>query len=180
MQRNTRGFTLIELLITLAIVGILAALGAPAFGSLLARTRDAGAESAIVTTLRHARSTAVMRNTRILVCPSRDGARCARGSIWHRGWLVATDADHDGQPDAGLPPITVQQALARGMRVVTTSGRPTLAFQPSGSAGGSNVTFTVCHVGRQTGKAIVVANSGRVRMGTTTAENLQRCLAARE
>ena len=88
MQRTTRGFTLVELLITLAIAGMLAALGAPAFGNLLARTRNAGAEAALANTLRHARSTAVLRNTRILVCPSRDGARCTPDADWQHGWLV--------------------------------------------------------------------------------------------
>lgn len=177
MQRSTRGFTFTELLITLAIAGILAALGAPAFGNLLARARDADAESALANTLRHARSAAVLRGTRMLVCPSRDGAHCTPDDEWQSGWLVAADADHDGQPDAGHAPITVRQALAGGTRVVTTSGRLTLAFQPSGSAAGSNVTFTICHAGARTGKAIVVANSGRVRVATATPQHLQTCLA---
>lgn len=173
-----RGFTLTELLITLAIAGILATLGAPAMGNLLARTRDAGAESAIAGSLRHARSAAVMRGTRVLVCPSRDGARCTPDDDWQHGWIVATDADHDGQPDAGRPPIAVRQALAGATRVVTSARRRTLTFQPSGSAGGSNVTFTVCHAAAQAGKSIIVANSGRVRVAPADPEHLQQCLGA--
>lgn len=178
MQRCARGFTLTELLITLAIAGILAMIGAPAMGSLLARTRDAGAEVAIASTLRHARSAAVMRGVRVLMCPSRDGARCTPGDDWQHGWIVAADADHDGQPDAGHPPIAVRQPLSGTTRVVTTAGRHTLAFQPSGSAGGSNVTFTICHAGSETGKAVIVANSGRVRIANAAPEHLQACLAA--
>lgn len=176
MQRRAHGFTLIELLITLAIAGMLAALGAPAFGSLLARTRDAGAATAIAHALRHARSAAVMRGTRVLVCPSRDGAHCTPNDDWQSGWIIAMDGDHDGQPDADHAPITVQQALAGGTRVVTSAGRHTLTFHPNGSAGGSNVTFTICHAGAQTGKAIVVANSGRVRVASADPAHLQQCL----
>ena len=179
MQRNVRGFTLTELLITLAIAGILATLGAPAMGNLLTHTRDADAAAAVANTLRHARSVAVMRGARVLVCPSRDGTRCTPDAEWQHGWLVAADADRDGQPDAGQPPIAVRQALSGGTRVVTSTGRRTLAFQPSGSAGGSNVTFTVCHTASQAGQSIIVANSGRVRVAPAGPEHLQQCLGAR-
>ena len=68
--RTARGFTLTELLIALAIAGILAMIGAPAMGGLIARTRDSGIENAIAAGLRGARTAAVMRNARVLVCPS--------------------------------------------------------------------------------------------------------------
>lgn len=178
MQHCAHGFTLTELLITLAIAGILAMLGAPAMGNLLARTRDTGAEVAIANTLRQARSAAVLRGIRVLMCPSRDGTHCTPDDDWQHGWIVAADRDHDGQPDADQPPIAVRQPLTGTTRVVTTAGRQTLAFQPSGSAGGSNVTFTICHAGSATGKAVVVANSGRVRIADAAPAHLQACLAA--
>ncbi|MDE2498397.1 MAG: GspH/FimT family pseudopilin, partial [Xanthomonadaceae bacterium] len=98
-ERAVNGFTLTELLVTIAIAGILAMIGAPAMGGLLARTRDASTEAAVANTLRHARSAAIMRNTRVLVCPSRDGRQCNPGDDWQHGWLIALDSDHDGQPD---------------------------------------------------------------------------------
>ncbi|WHZ20749.1 MAG: hypothetical protein OJF55_002898 [Rhodanobacteraceae bacterium] len=172
-----RGFTLTELLITLAIAGILAMVGAPAMGSLLARTRGANTEAAIADTLRHARTAAVMRNARVLVCPSLDGRRCQSADDWQHGWLVARDADHDGQPDAGTQIIATQAAIPGGTRVVTSAGRKQIAFQPSGSAGGSNVTFTICHARERSGRSVVVANSGRVRLQGADATHLQACLA---
>jgi type IV fimbrial biogenesis protein FimT len=175
--RTARGFTLTELMIALAIAGILAMIGAPAMGNLLARTRAASTEAAIAGTLRHARSAAVMRNARVLVCPSRDGHQCNPGDDWQHGWIVAKDVDHDGQPDAGVPVIAVQAAMPSGTRVSTSMGRGELAFQPSGSAGGSNARFTICHADMREGKAVIVANSGRVRLSNADAAHLQACLS---
>jgi type IV fimbrial biogenesis protein FimT len=175
--RAARGFTLTELVIVLAIAGILAMIGAPVMGHLLARTRDASAVESIAGSLRHARTAAVMRNTRVLVCPSRDGHRCNAGDDWQHGWVVAEDSDHDGQPDTQTPLITTQAAMPAGMRIVTSAGRGSIDFQPSGSAGGSNVRFTICHANERAGKAVIVANSGRVRVASADAPHLQACLA---
>ena len=177
MNRSERGFTLTELLITLAIAGILAMIGAPAMGGLLARTRDASTEAAVANTLRHARSAAVMRNARVLVCPSRDGHRCNPGDDWQHGWIVAKDVDHDGQPDADAPLIVAQAAMPAGTRVITSVGRGQLAFHPNGGAGGSNARFTICHANARAGKAVIVANSGRVRLADADPAHLQACLA---
>ncbi len=171
------GFTLAELLITLAIAGVLAMVGAPAMGNLLARTRDAGSQSAVVNTLRHARSAAIMRNARVLVCPSRNGRQCNPGDDWQHGWLVAKDADHDGQPDADAPLIIAQSPMPLGTRVITSAGRGQLAFHPNGGAGGSNASFTICHANAREGKEVIVANSGRVRVESADTTHLLACLA---
>lgn len=177
MARSARGFTLTELMIVLAIAAILAMLGAPAMGGLLARTENAGIESSIAGGLRSARTAAVMRNTRVLVCPSGNGRRCNAGDDWQHGWIVVQDADHDGQPDAGTQIIAVQAAMPPGTRVITSIGRGEIAFQPSGSAGGSNARFTICHARGRGGKAVIVANSGRVRLADADPARLRACLA---
>jgi type IV fimbrial biogenesis protein FimT len=175
--RTARGFTLIELMIALAIAGILAMIGAPAMGSLLARTQDSGIESAMAAGLRGARNAAVMRTARVLVCPSADGRHCGPGADWQHGWIVAQDADHDDQPDAGKSILDVEAAVPTGTRVVSSGGRRRINFQPSGSAGGSNATFTICHARAHDGQAVIVANSGRVRVARADAAHLQACLA---
>lgn len=172
-----RGFTLVELMITLAIAGILAVIGAPAMGSLLARTQEASAESAVAGGLRNARTAAVMHNARTLLCPSADGRHCRAGEEWQHGWIIAQDVDHDGQPDAGVPIVAVQEAMPKGTRVITSLGRGQIAFQPTGSAGGSNARFTICHARERDGKSVVISNSGRVRWAKAEPERLHACLA---
>lgn len=175
--RSGQGFTLVELLVTVAIAATVLMLGAPALGGLLARTRSASAEASVADTLRHARASAVARNLRVLVCPSSDGRQCERGADWRHGWIVAPDDDGDGSPDPGRPVMAIQAAMPEGTRVVTTAGRTKLTFQPTGSAGGSNVTFTVCHARDRSGRSVVVANSGRVRVQPADATHLAACLA---
>lgn len=174
---HIRGFTLTELMIVLAISGILAMIGTPAMAGLLARVSERNAESAIANVLRQARTAAVMHNIRTLVCPSRDGRQCRSGDDWQHGWIVVADADHDGQADPGTQVLAVANAMPPGTRVVTSRGRGHITFQPTGSAGGSNVRFTICHARRRNGKSVVVSNSGRVRVAKPDPGRLQACLA---
>lgn len=177
MHRKTAGFTLIELMITLAVAATLAMIGAPALGNLLARVRESSAEAKIAGTLRHARTAAVMDNTRIIVCPSNDGRHCRSGLDWQHGWIVAPDADHDGQPDAGRQVIAALPAMAAGNRVITSAGRTHIVFHPNGNSAGSNARFTICHARERDGKSVVVSNSGRVRVADPDPARLQQCLA---
>jgi type IV fimbrial biogenesis protein FimT len=172
------GFTLTELLIALAIAAILATLGAPAMGNLLARTREAGAEASMAGSLRHARTIAVMHNTRVVVCPSRDGRHCRKGDDWQHGWLIGGDGDHDGQPDAGAQALTVVGAMPAGIGIVTSAGRGQIIFHPNGNAAGSNVRFTICQTRAASGKSVILANSGRVRIADAEPERLRQCLAS--
>lgn len=176
MRRTTQGFTLTELLIVVALTGMLAMLGAPALGGLLARTRTANIETSIAGTLRAARTAAVMRNARMLLCPSSDGHHCQKGHDWQHGWLVAADSDHDGQPDRGAA-FSTHPPTAAGIRIITSDGRGEIAFQPTGSAGGSNATFTICNKRQAQGRSIVVSNSGRVRIVAADRDHLAKCLA---
>lgn len=176
-KRAHRGFTLTELMITLAIAGILAMIGAPAISHLLARMQSATAEASIANDLRHARTAAIMNNTRVLMCPSTDGHHCRPDDDWQHGWVLARDADRDGQPDADAPIIASQAAMHAGTRVVTSIGREKVVFHPNGSAAGSNARFTICHAREHVGKSVVVSNSGRVRLEDADAVHLQTCLA---
>lgn len=175
---QARGFTLVELMLTLAVAAILAALGAPALGGLLGRVTTRTTEASIAGTLRHARTASVMENSRVIVCPSVDGRRCARTVEWQQGWLVARDADRDGQPDAGEPILDVAPAAPDGTHIITSAGRTHLVFHPNGSAAGSNVRFTVCHTGQNGARSVVLSNSGRVRVEASSAANTSKCLQA--
>lgn len=178
MHRKGGGFTLVELMMTLAVAAILAMIGAPALGNLLARSREANAEVRIAGTLRHARTAAVMDNTRIIVCPSNDGRHCHSGYDWQHGWIVAPDQNADGQPDTGRQIIAALPAMAAGSRIITSAGRSHIIFHPNGNAAGSNARFTICHARERDGKSVVVSNSGRIRISQPDPARLQQCLAA--
>lgn len=180
LRTQHTGFTLVELLMVLTIAGILVATGMPALGSMLARSHRQSAEGALEASLMHARETAIVRNLRVIVCPSSDGSSCSGGTDWQHGWLIAPDADADDVPDKTSTPLAVFDAMPAGMHIVASRGRPRIVFHPDGSAGGSNARITVCHTGdTREGRAVIIANSGRVRVSAAQPEQLQECLSGR-
>lgn len=84
MKRN--GFTLVELMVTVAILGILAAVAAPGFNDFISRNSVASETNKLVSLLRFARSEAVQRHTDVRVCPSNaTQSACGAGN---NGFLV--------------------------------------------------------------------------------------------
>ena len=81
MVRQTQnGFTLVEMLVTLSIVGILTAIAAPSFTSLIASQNIRISASMLQSSLLQARSEAIKRNTVVTVSPN--------GGQWASGWTV--------------------------------------------------------------------------------------------
>lgn len=174
-MHRAAGWSLIETLIAIAIVGVLAALAAPALGHALARQQALAAGNDFLGALHHARSAAIGSGARAILCPSADGLRCMPGTRWDGGWLLALDRDHDDQPDAA--PL-LRAAAAPQLRIVSSRGRRVLRFRADGSAAGSNATITVCHRGRaETTRLLVMSNSGRVRAARADAANAAACAA---
>jgi len=181
MERTQRGrsrmlgITLIEQIVALAVVAILASVATPSLAGLLRRGRIQTAQMDFLAGLRFARAEAVMRNTRVVFCPTQDGRHCSDLSRWEDGWLAGLDRDHDNQPDAaplrigeGHPQVFVQSSQAR--RHVT--------FRPDGTAGGSNLTLLFCNVGHTPQPlGVVVSNSGRVRGSYPDAREAAGCEA---
>lgn len=171
------GVTLVELVIALAIAVITLALGAPTLARLKAQVQVRTVQGQITHALQHARHAAIMRSTRVMLCPSSDGQHCRSGFAWHAGWLIALDADHDGKPDPAVPPLATAPLVPAGVRVITSVGRERIVFHPDGSAPGSNASFTICHGAQAAGAAVTVSNVGRTRNGPADPERVRQCLA---
>jgi len=61
-RRRSAGLTLIELMVTLAILGVIAALAAPSFSGFVARAKLRGAANEVFADLQYARSESVQKN----------------------------------------------------------------------------------------------------------------------
>jgi type IV fimbrial biogenesis protein FimT len=175
-----RGFTLIELLMAVAIMAVLAAIAAPAYGTLIGRTRSQAARSELDTVLNQARIGAVTRRVRVITCPSEDGEHCARTVQWHHGWLVFADRDHDGAHSAGEPLLSRGQAQPDGVAILSTNGRQHVDYRPDGSAAGTNLTLTICDRagGPAHATALVINQAGRIRDGVPGEAAVAACLRA--
>lgn len=96
----SRGFTLIELMVTLGVLAVVIGIAAPLFTTMTNGNRLTGAANETVAAFQIARSEAIRRNVRTVLCESADSVTCRNGSPW-RGWIVFTDFNRNNIPDAG-------------------------------------------------------------------------------
>lgn len=160
-----RGVTLIELIIGLTVAVLLLAAALPAFNGLHQKHKLQGVQHEFLATLHHAKQAAIARNQRVSLCPTANGRQCLGNGHWHRGWLVFVDRDADRNPDPGEPVVSRKTGLEQGMTLTSSRYRRVITFQPTGTAGGSNATFTVC-TGDDPGRAaaVVLSRLGRIRL----------------
>jgi type IV fimbrial biogenesis protein FimT len=151
MNTSGRGFTLIELIVAMAVLGILAAVAAPAIGEYLATQRLKGAAEELQTDLQFARMESVQRNASITVTLASTGYTIAQGATTIKSvtlgsgsnvsagtTMVATfDPVRSTASVTNGPDITVANtATARTLRVsLSTMGRVSIC-SPSGAVKG--------------------------------------------
>lgn len=169
-----RGLSLIELLVSVALLGVLAALAAPSVGNFIAARRVDDIARRLAETMSWARSEAVKRNASVLLCPNAsvtDGscATAAQASDWSKGWRVCTDVDNDGSCGAASSsnpnPIRVQSAITTGVALSGPLAR--LRFNPDGTI--TAAAYSAFSVSSSTGKTpgwkVQFAASGALSTG---------------
>ena len=172
-MKRAHGLTLIELLIALTIVSLLVGLAAPALSAGLETVRAGQVRSALLASLMEASNRAAMTSTRAVLCPSANGQDCADSTDWTTGWLVFLDSNASREFEGGERLIRAQAALPGRVHLRSTAGRTRIVFQGNGGNAGSNVSFTLCDGrGRSQARALVMNNTGGLRDGVATTDNL--------
>ncbi len=108
---RSRGITLIELLTGIVIVGILLAVAAPGFQTMVDRNAVVNEANRLVADIQYARSEAIKRGSPVNICRSGDAASCTgldcachsgtAAREYTKGWLlyVASNRDTSFDPD---------------------------------------------------------------------------------
>lgn len=129
-RRSSKGITLIELAVTLAIIGIIAAISAPSVTALRGSLLQDGGARRLALILRAAQARAQAQETLVRVTVSADGA-----------YTVATVADATRPPallrpvDAGHLEVRVTSNYPQGSIEFGPQGWPRAAGSPSPRAG---------------------------------------------
>jgi type IV fimbrial biogenesis protein FimT len=125
-----RGFTLGELVATLGVVGVSLSLVVPSFQQVSQSNLRATTINELVTTLHVARSEALARNATVAICPSADGATCARVP-WESGWIRFEDRNGNFRADDGEAVLGSAPAIA-GLEIRTAAFATAFAYGPTG------------------------------------------------
>ncbi|MFI3154860.1 MAG: GspH/FimT family pseudopilin [Methylococcaceae bacterium] len=193
---HSSGFTLTELMITLAIAGTLIGIAIPSFTSIISSNRLTADANELVTALSLARSEAIKQGLSVTVRKVDDNSSTNKGAgaNWEDGWDVFTDADSDGNFEAGDVLIRTYAPLMLSYTLRSNSFSNFIRFTSSGESNG-NGRFVICDNSdgndipeANTSKLILVNSIGRVRMGldsnndgipntdTTASSNITSCI----
>ena len=171
--RRYRGLTLVELIATVAVISVSLAVVIPSWSTLTQRNQITTTANQLLTHLRYARSTAVIRNTYVTLCPSDDRSTCSGNRLgWRDGYLIFEDWDKDKQRSPDEPLLRVQEQLPSALRMQSTAKRPAILFRPDGAAWGTNTTFDIC-MGDDTSayRAVMLLGTGRARVDKRGPQN---------
>lgn len=165
---------MIELMITLAILGIALAIGAPGFSNFINQNKISSATNSLVGALYSARSSSITRSSPTIVCPSTNAANaaanCGANASWNEGFIAFVDANDNGQRDAASDDESILlqvDAFENGVDIdagttfsdsVRFSGRGASTNAAGIPLGG---TITVEYPGQQD-RVITISSNGRV------------------
>lgn len=190
-QKNIRGFTLPEVIITLGIAAIILTTAVPSVSNSIKDNRLAAQVNQIIIDIHFARSEAVKRNLRVILCrstaPNASSPSCnvstalENNYTWTGGYLIFADG---GPAPDGIYNAGTDILLRRGQPAVSDVKMRTndnwnrnLEFNPNGSLheGGVGIMSICDNRGAEEGRQIVVSPSG---IPNLYSDNISTCKPA--
>lgn len=182
MVSNTRvrGFTLVELLTVMTVAGVVLVATLPGFRDALNNNRITTQVNRLISDVQLARSEAMRRGERVVLCrssnPSATAPRCGgTPGQWTEGWIVFVDADKDGTFNGGDSLVRAAAKVRGGIAVLSnTYAAQTIQFNADASTNhdGNTVRIALCDErGSRFGKQVDIPPLGRPRL----ADNVGSC-----
>ena len=133
-SRRPGGFTLVELMVTLAVAGIVIALGVPSFLRVLARHAILAQAEELQDAVRIGRNEAMKRSGPVVLCRTEEASpgHCASASGSWQTWLLFADVARSGAFAAGDP--ILRQHVDASSRMTVTSEASAIRFEATGIA----------------------------------------------
>lgn len=175
-RARDRGLTLVELLIVISMMAVLLTIAIPAYSTMLVRQRLTSQANIFLAALHLARSEAIKRNSRVVVCKSSTGTECAAGGSWQQGWIVFDDANNNASLDSDETVLRYDGTLGPDFSMTGNTMVATyISYTPLGitkmSSGAFQAgTVTLCRSGATGAEArqVVLGITGRPRINKTT------------
>ena len=161
-----QGFTLLELLVTLVIVVILVAMGAPAMTELFDRMRTEDAVSRWQADLTYARQAAATYNTIVTVCPVDADNTCA--GEWSDGYHIFIDGNGNGTINEDDEVLHQRSAIDQRDHTRASMGMTVIRFDTEGFTQNSG-TLVYCpsDVNNELSQGLVINSTGQTRRALT-------------
>lgn len=165
------GFTAIELLVSVAIVGVLAAVAAPSFTPLIERWRVRQATELLQSTLYYARSEAIKRGGRVVIQKIANNTNgCTTASTnkdWDCGWIVCADTNDNGTCNANEPVLQRVDTPSK-VQIARSSGATTIKLNRWGLVDGAWLGFSLVPLDKGTShpgaRGLCMSSGGRIRI----------------
>ena len=173
ITRPVRGFSLIEVMVTVAILGVLAALAGPSFQPLIDKWRVQQTVENMKSTLYYARSEAIKRGGRVGI-QKNDVADCAPDSTaqeWNCGWFVFVDSEGTGNGKWNKNKEEILQNIPPPINVdvIHKSGGTNINVDRYGKMSGLNAkgfifSPALTGISSPATRGICMASGGRIRV----------------
>lgn len=138
------GITLVETLVVVSILGILAAIAVPSFQSTIESNRRSTYANQLLEDLAFARSEAIKRGVRVVVCPSTGGTQCTGDINWQVGWMVFVELGNNAWLDSGDTILKVHEKLELPSGWVAKSNDTSFKYVSYRPLGNTQASFRVC------------------------------------
>lgn len=174
---SLRGVSMIELMVVVLVLGILSAIAVPGFKSTIQSSQRTVYANQLFEDLAFARSEAIKRGVRVVVCPSTGGTQCTDDINWQVGWMVFVDLDSGASFTSGDTLLKVHEKLDLPSDWVAKSN-DTVKYVSYRPLGNTQASFRICMLPsadldncKDSGIStlskytnLVITNAGRIRI----------------
>ena len=172
LQLNrVNGFTVIELMMTIVVAAVIMTVGVPSFQGLMERNQLTSNINQFISTLALARSEAIKRNQRVVVCPSSNGTSCNNANGYETGWIIFVDSNSNNSREVANEELIWEvEDIPSNMTLRGSAPYDeAIPYVPSGRLGAINGNVRLC-IDNQTNRAraLTIISSGRVRLADHT------------